>query len=163
MTGPDEPAPARRRWLPAAAVLLTVGAGGALGGAARVWAGLVVPQTGVPGWAVLVAVNVLGALAMGLVVGRGGALARPAVTTGVLGGFTSFSGWVLDVLRLLGPAPVLAVALLVAVPVATVSACMVGLLVGGRAAGRTDLGRTDAGRTDDGYADAGRRDPGSPA
>lgn len=159
MTGPDvPPAPRLRSLLPAPAVLLAVGAGGALGGAARVWAGLVVPPTGVPGWAVLVAVNVLGALAMGLVVGRGGALARPAVTTGVLGGFTSFSGWVLDVLRLLGPAPVLALALLVAVPVATVSACTVGLLVGGRGPGRTDLGLTDLGRTD-----LGRTDPAGPA
>ena len=123
-----------RDTLPAPEVLLAVGAGGALGGAVRVWAGLLGPQAGVPGWAVLVVVNVLGALAMGVLAGRGGALARPAVTTGVLGGFTAFSGWVLDVLRLVEPAPVLAVALLVAVPVATVSACLVGLVVGGRGA-----------------------------
>ncbi len=115
--------------LPSPAVLLAVGAGGALGGAGRAWAALLGPQAGLPGWAVLVAVNVLGALAMGVVAGRGGSLARPAVTTGVLGGFTSFSGWVLDVLRLLEPAPLLAVVLLVAVPVATVSACLAGLVL----------------------------------
>ncbi len=125
----------RRRWragLPAPAVLLAVGAGGALGGSARVGAGLLGAQVSVPGWVGLVAVNVLGALVMGVLTARGSALARPAVTTGVLGGFTSFSGWVLDVVRLLGPAPGLAVALLLAVPVATVAACAVGLLLGGR-------------------------------
>jgi len=128
------PAPGWRAALPAPDVLLAVGLGGALGGGVRVWAGLVGPQAGVPGWAVLVAVNVLGALAMGLLTARGGRWARPALTTGVLGGFTSFSGWVLDVLRLVEPAPVLALALLVAVPVATVSACVSGLVLGGRRA-----------------------------
>lgn len=126
--------PAVRDALPAPGVLVAVALGGALGGLVRVWAGLLGPQTGLPGWAVLVAVNVLGALAMGLATARGGRWARPAVTTGVLGGFTSFSGWVLDVLRLVEPAPVLALALLVAVPVATVSACLVGLALGGRRA-----------------------------
>ena len=115
-------------------MLLAVGVGGALGGAVRVWAGLVGPQAGVPGWAVLLAVNVLGALVMGVLSGRRGRLAHPAVTTGLLGGFTSFSGWVLDVLRLVEPAPALALALLVVVPVAAVSACVVGLVLGGRRA-----------------------------
>lgn len=130
--GTHGPPPARRAWLPEPTVLAAVGAGGALGGLVRVWAGVLGPQAGVPGWALLVVVNVLGALAMGVVTARGGRFARPAVTTGVLGGFTSFSGWVLDVLRLLEPAPVLAVALLVAVPVAAVAACLVGLVLGRR-------------------------------
>ncbi len=119
-------------WRPSPRVLVAVAAGGALGGAVRVGAGLlstaVVP--GLPGWAGLVLVNVLGCLVMGLVVGRSGPRVSPAVTTGLLGGFTSFSGWVLDVLRLAGPAPGLALLLLLAVPVATVAACVVGLVVG---------------------------------
>lgn len=84
-----------------------------------------------PVWVALVVVDVVGSFAMGLVVARGGAWASPAVTTGLLGGFTSFSGWVLDVMRLAEPAPLLALLLLVGVPVATVAACVVGLVAGG--------------------------------
>lgn len=121
------------RYLPSRQVLLGVGVGGALGGAARVAAGLLtaVAVPDLPTWVVLVAVNVVGSLVMGLVVARGGAWASPALTTGLLGGFTSFSGWVLDVMRLAEAAPLLALLLLVLVPVATVSACLVGLVVGG--------------------------------
>ena len=89
-----------RSSLPSPGVLLAVGVGGALGGAARAWAALLGPQAGLPGWAVLVAVNVLGALAMGLVTARGGRLARPTVTTGVLGGFTTFSAFAGETLLL---------------------------------------------------------------
>lgn len=122
-----------RAAVPDGGVLLAVGMGGALGGLVRVGAGLLGTQADLPGWAVLAAVNVLGSLVMGLVSARGG-WARPAVTTGLLGGFTSFSGWVLDVLRLVEAAPGLAVALLVAVPAAAVSACLAGLVLGGRRA-----------------------------
>ena len=55
----DVPARGRRSALPDGGVLLAVGLGGALGGLVRVAAGLLGPQAGVPGWAVLVAVNVL--------------------------------------------------------------------------------------------------------
>jgi fluoride exporter len=112
-------------------VLLAIAAGGVLGGAARLLAGVLGDLADVPAWAVLVAVNLLGSFAMGWVAARWGAHVNPVTTTGVLGGFTSFSGWVLDVLRLVEPAPVLALALLLAVPVAAVSACVGGLLVGG--------------------------------
>lgn len=120
-------------WLPAPRVLGGVLLGGALGGAARVTAGLLgaAAAPDLPGWAVLVVVNVLGSLLMGLAVARGGPWATPAVTAGLLGGFTSFSGWVLDVMRLVEPAPVLALVLLVAVPVASLAACVVGLIAGG--------------------------------
>lgn len=119
-------------WRPSGRTLAAIAVGGTLGGAARLAVtGLgELPGVGLPGWSLLVAVNVLGCFAMGLVAARGG-WAVPAVTTGVLGGFTSFSGWVLDVLGLLGAAPVLAVALLLAVPVACVAACVVGLVAGG--------------------------------
>lgn len=113
-------------------LLLGIGLGGAAGGVARVAAGLLGDVVGAPGWAALVVVNLLGSLLIGLLVSRGGRLAGPVVTTGVLGGFTSFSGWVLDVLALAGGAPVLALALLVAVPVATLAACTGGLLLGRR-------------------------------
>lgn len=122
-----------RGHLPSSRVLLAVAVGGVLGGVARVGAGLlaaaVVPE--LPGWPVLVAVNVLGSFLMGLAVAGGGRWASPAVTTGLLGGFTSFSGWVLDVMRLAEPAPLLALLLLLTVPVATVAACVVGLMAGG--------------------------------
>ncbi|WP_380165412.1 CrcB family protein [Jannaschia sp. R86511] len=113
--------------------LLAVAAGGALGGAARVAAGAssAALAPALPAWAVLVAVNVLGCFVMGLVVARGRGRVDPLVTTGVLGGFTSFSGWVLDVVRLAEPAPALALLLLLAVPLASVAACLVGLLAGG--------------------------------
>lgn len=121
------------RYLPSSRVLLAVAAGGALGGVARVGSGLLAASSvpDLPGWLVLVGVNVVGSFLMGLVVARGGRWASPAVTTGVLGGFTSFSGWVLDVVRLAEPAPLLALLLLLAVPVATVAACVVGLVAGG--------------------------------
>jgi CrcB protein len=114
-------------------LLLAVAAGGAAGGLARVAAELAASTWAVlPHWAALVGVNVLGSLLIGWAAARGGRWASPAVTTGVLGGFTSFSGWVLDVLQLVQPAPVLALLLLLAVPVACVAACLVGLLLGER-------------------------------
>jgi CrcB protein len=116
---------------PSPRVMLAVAGGGVLGGAARLLAGLLGDVSGVPAWAVLLVVNLLGSFLIGLVAARGGRWSSAVVTTGVLGGFTSFSGWVLDVLRLVEPAPVLALALLVAVPVAAVSACLAGLLAGG--------------------------------
>lgn len=110
--------------------LAAIALGGGLGGAARVAAGLAGGEV-VPGWLVLVVVNVVGSFVIGVVAARGGRWSSPMVTTGVLGGFTSFSGWVLDVLQLVQPTPVLALLLLLAVPVATVAACVVGLTVGG--------------------------------
>lgn len=112
-------------------VLAAIAVGGLLGGAARVAAEGAAEAGGAPAWVALVAVNVLGSFVLGLVASRGGRWAGPAVTTGLLGGFTSFSGWIVDILQLVGPAPVLALALLVAVPVATVAACLVGLVAGG--------------------------------
>ncbi|MGJ7441226.1 FluC/FEX family fluoride channel [Aquipuribacter sp. MA13-6] len=121
------------RYLPSGQVLLAVGIGGAVGGAARVGAGLLAASSvpDLPVWVVLVAVNVVGSFVMGLLVARGGAWASPALTTGLLGGFTSFSGWVLDVMRLAEASPLPALLVLVLVPVATVAACLVGLVAGG--------------------------------
>ena len=85
-------------------VLLAIAVGGALGSLARwaleealVWAG---PDSGSWPWATLT-VNVLGALAIGVLMssrileGRP-AWWRPMLVTGVLGGFTTFSAFSLD-------------------------------------------------------------------
>jgi len=83
--------------------LLYVGAGGALGAMARyLMAGLV--QRGVGGsfpWGTL-AVNILGAFVMGLIVETAARLWSPSpelrafLTTGILGGFTTFSAFSLE-------------------------------------------------------------------
>ncbi|MFH0250030.1 CrcB family protein, partial [Streptomyces chitinivorans] len=99
----------------AVAVLAAVAAGGALGACARY--ALTLPWPAAPGgfpWAVL-AVNAAGCALIGVLMalleeyggeGHGGAwarhpLARPFLGTGVLGGFTTFSVYALDAVRLL--------------------------------------------------------------
>ena len=109
----------------AARTALAVAVGGGAGGLSRGVAVHGVP--GDPAVTTLV-VNVLGCLAMGLVASWG--LAPPWLTTGVLGGLTTFSGWVLDVGRLWPDAPVLAAGLAVLTPVVTVAACAAGLRCG---------------------------------
>ncbi|GAA1354434.1 fluoride efflux transporter FluC [Saccharothrix algeriensis] len=90
--GPVGPDPAR------AAVLAAVALGGGLGGLARsAFAGL-----GLPG---SVAVNVLGSALIGalmVLVPRLHPLARPFLGVGFLGGFTTFSAYALDAVRLGG-------------------------------------------------------------
>ncbi len=88
-------------------LVLAVAAGGALGSLARyglgAWIGS--PSGGFP-FAIL-AVNVLGSFAMGVVAGIGGSKAglSPEVQTflavGVLGGFTTFSAFSLDAATLI--------------------------------------------------------------
>ena len=83
-------------------VLLAVAAGGALGALARWGAGLAfpTPRGGVP-WTTL-GINVLGCLLMGALVAlvteavTAPPLLRPFLGTGVLGGFTTFSGYAAD-------------------------------------------------------------------
>jgi CrcB protein len=85
-----------------------VAAGGAIGALGRWlvggWASAAF-GTGFP-WGVLI-VNVAGGLAMGVVAGLAGAVLRPAgplhlfLATGVLGGFTTFSAFSLDVVAML--------------------------------------------------------------
>ncbi|WP_307792460.1 FluC/FEX family fluoride channel [Streptomyces verrucosisporus] len=99
----------------AVAVLAAVAAGGALGACARY--ALTLPWPAAPGgfpWAVL-AVNAAGCALIGVLMalleehggkGPGGArarhpLTRPFLGTGVLGGFTTFSVYALDAVRLL--------------------------------------------------------------
>ena len=85
--------------------LLQVAAGGALGAAARHLVNAGVMRALGPGfpWATL-AVNVAGSFLMGALVvwlaRRGGQHLAPFVMTGVLGGFTTFSAFSLDVATL---------------------------------------------------------------
>jgi fluoride exporter len=91
---------------------LAVAAGGAVGTAARVGWLIAVPTP--PGaWPTTILLeNVLGALALGLVLGlaargrAGRSLAAPFFTTGALGSFTTFSGLAGGMLEL--PAPLAA-------------------------------------------------------
>jgi CrcB protein len=86
-------------------VLAVVAAGGALGALARWGVGLALPtHPGALPWPTL-AVNVLGCLLMGVLLGvlsrrRAHPLLRPFAGTGVLGGFTTFSGYAVDGLGL---------------------------------------------------------------
>ncbi len=82
-------------------------AGGALGAGARFIVNVACAQLLGPGfpWATLT-VNVVGSFLMGLVVGfsglllGGSALLRTFLATGILGGFTTFSAFSLDVVEL---------------------------------------------------------------
>lgn len=92
---------------PDATLLLGIAAGGVVGSLGRYAVGLALPHpAGSFPWSTL-AVNVTGALAMGLLVAflldRPGAhrLARPVVGVGVLGGWTTFSAFAVDVVTLL--------------------------------------------------------------
>ncbi|MEU1753234.1 CrcB family protein [Micromonospora matsumotoense] len=89
-----------------ATVLGAIAAGGVLGALARagVQAALPHPPTGFP-WATF-AVNVTGCLLIGALMAvldrrRVGPLVRPFLGVGVLGGFTTFSAYVVDVHRAL--------------------------------------------------------------
>lgn len=87
-------------------LVAAVAAGGAIGALAR-WALFRFSDSiaGVTWWSTLI-VNALGCLAMGLFVGavirrgRCGPVLRAFVTTGVLGGFTTFSAFAVDAVRL---------------------------------------------------------------
>lgn len=90
-----------------AAVILAVAAGGALGSVARYLMSTVL-RGAAPGfpWGTLL-VNVVGGLAMGLITAyamtRPGALSdtfRIGLTTGILGGFTTFSAFSIETLLL---------------------------------------------------------------
>lgn len=79
-------------------VVAAVALGGGLGGAARYGVGLLVP--GAPGTFL---VNVVGCALIGVLVvltPRLHPLARPFLGVGVLGGFTTFSAYAVDAVRL---------------------------------------------------------------
>lgn len=118
-------------------VLAVVAVGGVLGSLARAAIGalalMIWPGEGAI--ATLI-VNVIGALAIGMVGSRASASSaswwiRPFVITGVLGGFTTFSAYALETAGLLDTDPLVAAGYLVG----TVVVGVVGVRVGMRIAG----------------------------
>lgn len=114
--------------------LLLVALGGAIGSAARFgvglaaarWFGLAFP------WGTL-AVNVLGGLAMGMLAARVGPeqeTLRLLLGVGLLGGFTTFSAFSLETVRLMEQAPAQGALYMAASLVLSVAACWVGLVLG---------------------------------
>ncbi|MFF4601536.1 fluoride efflux transporter FluC [Streptomyces sp. NPDC001339] len=144
----DERARRARPWQGQWPVIGAVSAGGAVGAAARYGASLLWP-TG-PGafpWTTL-AVNAVGCALMGVLmvliteVRPAHRLLRPFLGTGVLGGFTTFSTYAVDVQRLVGDRqPLPALACLAGTVLAALAAVWAGvagaraLLVPGRRTG----------------------------
>lgn len=116
---------------------LLVGAGGALGAMGRYGAAVVFTRLGIVGfpWATM-AVNIVGSLGMGLLIGYLAhttplwqAEARLFVAVGMLGGFTTFSAFSLDVVTLIERGQLTSAVGYAAVSVlASVLALLVGLL-----------------------------------
>jgi len=114
--------------------VLLVALGGAIGSVARYgvgvaaarWFGLAFP------WGTL-AVNVIGGLAMGVMAARIGPENDPMrllIGTGLLGGFTTFSAFSLETVRLMEHQPGLAALYAAASLVLSVGACWAGLTLG---------------------------------
>jgi fluoride exporter len=102
----------RRRTKIDASVLLVIAAGGAAGAAARYLIGQQWPTpAGTFPWSTLT-VNLLGCALIGILmvliteVWSGRRLIRPFLGTGVLGGFTTFSTYTIDIQRLVAGAQV---------------------------------------------------------
>jgi fluoride exporter len=125
------------------AVLAAISAGGAVGSLARYGLGLAFPpgRTGFP-WATF-GINVVGSLLIGVLmvlvveIWDAHPLIRPFLGVGILGGFTTFSTYVVDMQRLVDAgAAGTALAYLAGTLVAALAAVYVGLTVT-----RTALGR----------------------
>ena len=114
--------------------VLLVAVGGAFGAVARYATGMVLARwlgLGFP-WGTLT-VNVIGGLAMGVLAARVGPEQeglRLALGVGVLGGFTTFSAFSLETVRLMEHQPGLAVLYAVLSVVLSVGACWLGLSLG---------------------------------
>jgi CrcB protein len=137
MTGSPFATRRRTRARPPWAVLGVVAAGGVLGALARYGIGLAVPHqpAGFP-WATF-AINVSGCLLIGVLmvlvtdVWPGHRLLRPFLGTGLLGGYTTFSTYVVDVQHLLAAgAARTALAYLVGTLLAALVAVQIGMAAG---------------------------------
>ena len=113
--------------------LFQVALGGALGASGRYLTGVAAMRLMGPGfpWATL-AVNVIGSFAIGLVwvllAARGLQAWLPFVMTGLLGGFTTFSAFSLDTLRLVEAGRIAAAGgYVVASVILSIAACAMGL------------------------------------
>ncbi len=114
--------------------LLLVALGGALGSAARYVVGLAAARAwGVDfPWGTLL-VNGLGGLAMGVLAARVGPAQehlRLALGVGLLGGFTTFSAFSLETLRLMEEAPSQALWYVLGSVALSLGACWLGLFLG---------------------------------
>lgn len=149
-----EPTPSLWNW----SVLAVIAAGGALGATARYGAGLLWPTaSGTFPWTTF-GINALGCAVMGAFmvlateIRTAHHLVRPFVGTGILGGFTTFSTYAVDIQRLADREEAgLAVAYLAATPVTAV-ACVWGATgltrrtasaVAGRRRGRARASETE--------------------
>lgn len=114
--------------------MLLVAVGGAVGAVARYGVGLGAARLfglAFP-WGTL-AVNIVGGLAMGLLAAKTAPeqeALRLALGVGVLGGFTTFSAFSLETVRLMEHQPGLAMLYAAASVVLSVGACWVGLSLG---------------------------------
>lgn len=126
----------RARWFSPTALLLVI-AGGALGVAAR--AAIVVPLAGgthplvVPG--VTLAINLIGSLLLGVVVGwldDRHPLGRLFLGTGVLGGFTTYSAFAVQSVTTSSASPFVGLALIALSLFGGALAAAVGLALGRR-------------------------------
>lgn len=119
------------------AVLAVVALGGVIGSLAR--AGVAVLVSGVEAWpgaVATLAVNLVGAFAIGLVASRtstasGAWWIRPFAITGVLGGFTTFSAYALETAGMIETEPTLALLYLTS----TVVLGVLGVALGTRRSG----------------------------
>ncbi|MBX9747859.1 MAG: fluoride efflux transporter CrcB [Hyphomonadaceae bacterium] len=113
---------------------LWVALGGALGSVARYGVGLAAARwlgTALP-WGTL-AVNVIGGLAMGVLFARTGPdqeHLRLLLGVGFLGGFTTFSAFSMETVRLMEHQPGLAILYVGASLALSVGACWLGLVLG---------------------------------
>lgn len=127
--------------LSALKVLALVAAGGAVGAVARHGISALAFRLFGPGWPHgTLAVNLIGGLAMGVLAGwlahrasAGAAELRVLLATGVLGGFTTFSAFSLEMAGMLARRDLLAMGLYAAVSViGAVAACVAGLALARR-------------------------------
>ena len=130
---------------PTPTVIAAVAVGGVMGTLLRYWFGRWFPTSGLP--VTTIAINVVGALALGVLVvvldRRPSQLTRALVGVGVLGSLTTFSTFVVDVDRLLdrGDAD-LALATLVITLAAGLAAALLGMRAAGFMANRATKGVT---------------------
>ena len=114
--------------------VLLVALGGAVGSAARYGVGLAAARwlgAGFP-WGTL-AVNALGGLAMGVLaarVGPGDEHLRLLLGVGLLGGFTTFSAFSIETIRLMQQQPASALFYVLASLILSLGACWSGLILG---------------------------------
>lgn len=126
---------------PGPAVVAAVSAGGVIGALLRHLMETVLPVGPGFNWAIFV-VNAIGSAAMGVLVAVVAAfwptqqLIRPFFGTGVLGGFTTFSTYAFDGVRLIHTAPLTATAYLISTPVLALLAVWVAAGTTTRLAGR---------------------------